>query len=57
MTLREHWLSVALPAGVGKTTVLLETCRKYAADRRRVIFVAHREELVDQFRSRLERGS
>ena len=57
MTLREHWLPVALPAGVGKTAVLLETCRKYAADRRRVIFVAHREELVDQFRSRLERGS
>ncbi len=42
-----------LPTGGGKTVIAVQVIRKFIAKKKRVLFLAHRRELIDQAASRL----
>jgi superfamily II DNA or RNA helicase len=46
---------LVLPTGAGKTTIACEIIKRYTAKGKRVIFLAHRQELLHQARERLAR--
>ncbi len=56
LALRDHRSAlVAMPTGTGKTVTFAEVIRRAVAKGRRVLVLAHREELLDQAADKIER--
>jgi len=53
-TLQQHQrIILQAPCGAGKTVMAVEIIKRYLEDTKRILFVAHREELIDQCSDKL----